>query len=130
MVYFHSLCISGVPGAAPVTRSSVDVPRGGVSWGPPSESGVVGGLPATGEGVGGGPGASPRSRQVLLEALLRIRKKDKKQYFAVEVDPKLVPDYYVVVSNPMHFDAMRQKVEEGLYQGKQSPPGFGVSSPG
>ncbi|CDI74223.1 hypothetical protein, conserved [Eimeria praecox] len=103
-----------LPGAAPVTRSSADAPRSGLSWGVGSDSGVTG-PPGGPESVGGGPGSS-RSRQVLLEALMRIKKKDKKQFFAVAVDSKLVPDYHLVVTNPMHFEAMREKIENGIYQ--------------
>ncbi|CDJ28356.1 uncharacterized protein EMH_0040220 [Eimeria mitis] len=103
-----------LPGAAPVTRSSADAPRSGLPWGVGSDSGVTG-PPGAPESVGGPP-CSSRSRQVLLEALMRIKKKDKKQFFAVAVDSKLVPDYHLVVRNPMHFEAMREKIENGVYQ--------------
>ena len=86
-------------------------------WSPPTEAGGAGGaVPGAPEGGGGGPGW-PRARQVLMEALLRIKKKDKKQFFAVPVDPKLVPDYHLVIRRPMNFEAMREKAERDLYPG-------------
>ncbi|KAL8271768.1 hypothetical protein Esti_004363 [Eimeria stiedai] len=80
----------GVSAAAPVTRSSVEAPRGGPSpLGPPTDVGP----PAC--GPGGAP-SWPRTRQVLLDALTRLKKKDKKQFFAFPIDPQLVPDYHLV----------------------------------
>ncbi|OEH79948.1 hypothetical protein cyc_01595 [Cyclospora cayetanensis] len=114
---FCQLCFrAGIAGIAPVTRSSVEAPRGGgVFGGGSSESGVGAGSAEALEGLVASPGC-PRVRQVLLEALQRLKRKDKKQYFAVAVDPKLVPDYESVVTNPMHFEAIREKAEKGLYQ--------------
>ncbi|KAL8430705.1 hypothetical protein Efla_003687 [Eimeria flavescens] len=96
-------------GAAPVTRSSGEAPRGSASGGgPPGEVGAP-------SGGGGGPPGSLRSRQVLLDALTRLKKKDKKQFFAFPIDPRLVPDYHLVVRNPMDFETMKHKVERDMY---------------
>lgn len=80
-------------------------------------------LPECSSGLSLGAPGCQRARQVLLEALMRIKRKDKKQYFAAAVDPQLVPDYHLVITRPMHFAAMREKAEKDLYQGS-----FGVWS--
>lgn len=51
-----------------------------------------------------------------MEALARLRRRDRKQFFAFAVDEKLVPDYRLVVSTPMSLDVMAKKVQEGAYK--------------
>ncbi|KEP64680.1 UNVERIFIED_CONTAM: bromodomain-containing protein [Hammondia hammondi] len=57
-----------------------------------------------------------RVGQVLTDALNRLQKKDKKQIFAAAVDKTLVPDYYVVIKEPMFFDKMKQKIRDRAYK--------------
>lgn len=71
-------------------------------------------------GLSGGPGVTTPYRvgQVLTDALNRLQKKDKKLIFAAAVDKNLVPDYYVVIKEPMYFEKMKQKIRDRLYTSK------------
>ncbi|PFH32524.1 hypothetical protein BESB_018420 [Besnoitia besnoiti] len=57
-----------------------------------------------------------RVGQVLTDALNRLQKKDKKLIFASAVDKALVPDYYVVIKQPMFFEKMKQKIRDREYR--------------
>ncbi|PHJ22926.1 bromodomain-containing protein [Cystoisospora suis] len=75
------------------------------------------GLYRDGSGTSGPGGVTTPYRvgQVLTDALNRLQKKDKKLIFAAAVDKNLVPDYYVVIKEPMYFEKMKQKIRDRVY---------------
>ncbi|CAJ0962740.1 unnamed protein product, partial [Mesorhabditis belari] len=55
--------------------------------------------------------------QLLADHLLRkLMGKDPEEYFAFPVTPSMAPDYHEVITNPMDFSAMRQKIEDDKYE--------------
>lgn len=63
----------------------------------------------------------PKPFEEVLQKLIEgILKKDVYGFFRQPVDPKEVPDYYHVISEPMDLGTMRQKVQQNLYPTLQS----------
>ncbi|WKX92622.1 hypothetical protein Q1695_010559 [Nippostrongylus brasiliensis] len=55
--------------------------------------------------------------QLMADHLLRkIMSKDPEEYFAFPVTPSMAPDYHNIISQPMDFSTMRQKIEDDAYQ--------------
>lgn len=61
---------------------------------------------------------SPLSK-VLLHLLRSLEKKDPHQFFAWPVTDEIAPGYSSIISNPMDFFTIRQKVEENQYTSLQ-----------
>lgn len=65
--------------------------------------------------------------QRLLEYLLKaLEKKDPKQLFAWPVTDHIAPGYSSIISQPMDFSTMKQKIDNGVYI---TLPQFIVSNP-
>ncbi|KAK6726761.1 hypothetical protein RB195_004836 [Necator americanus] len=55
--------------------------------------------------------------QLMADHLLRkIMSKDPEEYFAFPVTPSMAPDYHTIISHPMDFSTIRQKIEDDVYQ--------------
>lgn len=58
--------------------------------------------------------------QLFCDHLLRkLMAKDPEEYFAFPVTPSMAPDYASIISNPMDFSTMRQKIEDNVYKNVQ-----------
>lgn len=58
--------------------------------------------------------------QKLLEHLLKaVEKRDVQNFFAWPVTDNIAPGYSHIISNPMDFSTMRQKIEDNLYPSLQ-----------
>ncbi|CAJ0584178.1 unnamed protein product, partial [Mesorhabditis spiculigera] len=54
--------------------------------------------------------------QILCDHLLRkLMGKDPEEYFAFPVTQNMAPDYHEVITTPMDFSAIRQKIEDDKY---------------
>lgn len=53
---------------------------------------------------------------LLLEHLLRaLEKRDQNQLFAWPVTDNIAPGYSSIITNPMDFSTMKQKIDDGVY---------------
>ena len=48
--------------------------------------------------------------------LRKIQAKDPEEFFAFPVTPSMAPDYHTIITNPMDFSQMRQKIEDNAYE--------------
>ncbi|CEM08372.1 unnamed protein product [Vitrella brassicaformis CCMP3155] len=55
-------------------------------------------------------------RELLLDLITKLEKRDKDQWFHYSVDAKKYPHYYTTIRNPMDFQTMRRKVDRADYQ--------------
>lgn len=55
--------------------------------------------------------------QKLLELLLpTLERKDPRQFFAWPVTDNIAPGYSSIITKPMDFSTMKQKIEENQYK--------------
>lgn len=86
----------------------------------PTESGTPG-LSATLSTRGIRTSLRPRQErpalQKLLELLLpNLERKDPRQFFAWPVTDNIAPGYSSIITKPMDFSTMKQKIEENQYK--------------
>eukprot|EP00467_Chlorarachnion_reptans_P011673 CAMPEP_0114501032 /NCGR_PEP_ID=MMETSP0109-20121206/8279_1 /TAXON_ID=29199 /ORGANISM="Chlorarachnion reptans, Strain CCCM449" /LENGTH=702 /DNA_ID=CAMNT_0001678729 /DNA_START=187 /DNA_END=2295 /DNA_ORIENTATION=+ len=55
-------------------------------------------------------------KQILLDAVRELEKRDRNKIFHEPVDKEEVPAYYEIIKNPMDFSTMRKKLSEGKYR--------------
>jgi len=55
------------------------------------------------------------SSYVLLVPFQNLEKKDNQSFFAWPVTDNIAPNYSVIISQPMDFSTMRQKIEDVAY---------------
>ncbi|KAA0064646.1 Bromodomain domain-containing protein [Cucumis melo var. makuwa] len=70
---------------------------------------------AHGSQVESGPTTTLPDKKLLIFILDRLQKKDTHGVFSEPVDPNDLPDYHVIIQNPMDFGTVRTKLDGGAY---------------